>query len=142
MCVVALDHAVGLEAREDEGVHELLERHAVLEPERDGDGEAVHEAAEGRAFLVHVEEDLAQRAVLVLAGAEVDLVAAHHRLLRVAGAAIGQPMPLAQVLGHHPLRHALGHLLHVGRRRLFLVVAHGVEGLARAWSRRGRGRPP
>src|SRR5205823_10258653 len=38
--VVALDHAVGLEAGEDEGVHELLERHAVLESQRDGDGEA------------------------------------------------------------------------------------------------------
>ena len=82
------DDAVGLEAGEDEGVDELLERHAVLQAERDGDREAVHQAAEGRALLVHVDEDLAERAVLVLAGAQVDLVAADDRLLRVAAAAL------------------------------------------------------
>jgi hypothetical protein len=49
----------------------FLERHAVLQAERDGDGEVVHQAAEGGAFLVHVDEDLAERAVLVFAGAQV-----------------------------------------------------------------------
>src|SRR4029450_8726758 len=71
--VIAHDHAVRLEAREDERVHELLKRHAVLETEGDRDGEAVHQAAEGRALLVHVEEDLAEAAVLVVAGAEIHL---------------------------------------------------------------------
>ena len=81
-------------------------------------------------FLVHVEEDLADRAVLVLAGAQVDLVAAHHRLLGVAGAPVGQAVPLAEVLGDDPLGHLLGHRLHVGGRRLlFLVVGRGVERL-------------
>ena len=94
---VALDDAVRLEAREQEGVHELVQRHAVLQAERDGDGEAVGHAAEGGPFLVHVEEDLAERAVLVLAGAQVDLVVADAGLLRVAGAAIGQPAASADV---------------------------------------------
>jgi hypothetical protein len=42
------------------------------------------------AFLVHVDEDLAQRAVLVLAGAQVDLVTADDGLLGVALAPFGQ----------------------------------------------------
>ena len=70
---VALDHAVRLEAREQERIHELFQRHAMLQPERDGDGETVGHAAEGGPFLVHVEEDLAERAVLVLAGAQIIL---------------------------------------------------------------------
>ena len=73
--------ALGLESREGEAVHELLERNAVLEAQRNGDGEAVHQRAEGGALLVHVDEDLAQRAVLVFAGAQVDLLPADARLL-------------------------------------------------------------
>src|SRR3546814_1231852 len=74
--VVALDHARRLEPREGEGLDEFLERDAVLQADRDGDGEVVHQAAEGGAFLVHVDEDLAELAVLVFAGAQIDLVAA------------------------------------------------------------------
>ena len=80
------DHALRLEAGEGERLDELLERHAVLQALRDGDGEAVHHRAEGGAFLVHVDEDLAERAVLVLAGAEEDLVAGDARFLREAAA--------------------------------------------------------
>ena len=83
-----------LEAREGEGLHVLLQRHAVLQAERDGDGEVVHQAAEGGAFLVHVDEDLAEPAVLVLARVQVDLVAADGRLLRVALAPVGQLLAL------------------------------------------------
>ena len=106
MCGLPCDHAVGLEAREQEGVDELLERHAVLQAERDGDGEAVRHAAEGGAFLVHVDEDLAERAVLVLAGAQVDLVVADAGLLRVAGAAVGQPAALARCSGGRSARRS------------------------------------
>ena len=52
--------------------------------------------AEGRAFLVHVDEDLAEAAVVVFAGAQVDLVPADDRLLGVALAAVGQLLALAQ----------------------------------------------
>src|SRR3546814_18949381 len=51
--------------------------------------------AEGGAFLVHVDEDLADRAVFVFAGAQVDLVAADDGLLGVALAPLRQaPAPL------------------------------------------------
>jgi hypothetical protein len=66
-----------LEAREDEGVHEVVEGYPVLEADRDRHREVVHQRAEGGAFLVHVDEDLTQLAVIVFAGVEVDLVAAH-----------------------------------------------------------------
>jgi hypothetical protein len=59
--VVALHEARRLEAGEGEGLDVLLQRHAVLQAERDRDGEVVHHRAEGRAFLVHVDEDLAER---------------------------------------------------------------------------------
>src|SRR5690606_676546 len=84
---VTLDDALRLEAAEGELLDVVLEGHAVLEAHRDADGEAVHQRAEGGAFLVHVDEDLAERAVLVLTGAEEDLVPADARLLREAGAA-------------------------------------------------------
>jgi hypothetical protein len=41
---------------------------------------------------VHVDEDLADPAVLVLAGAQVDLVAADDRLLGIALAALRQAL--------------------------------------------------
>src|SRR5205814_4599967 len=95
--VVAVDEPARLEAREEERLDVLLERDAVLEAERDRDREAVHQAAEGGALLVHVDEDLAERAVGVLAGVQVDLVAADDRLLRVAGAALREAVALRDV---------------------------------------------
>src|SRR3546814_19281139 len=71
---------------------------SVLQADRDGDGEVVHQAAEGGAFLVHVQEDLAEFAVLVLAGAQIDLVAADGGLLRIALAAMGQALALGATL--------------------------------------------
>ena len=59
-------------------------------PMRDRDGEVVHQRAEGGAFLVHVDEDLAELAVVVFAGVQIDLVAADGGLLDVALAAVGQ----------------------------------------------------
>jgi len=66
-----------------------------LQAERDRDGEVVHQRAEGRAFLVHVDEDLADAAVLVFAGAQIDLVPADNRLLGIALAAARQLLALA-----------------------------------------------
>ena len=102
MAVVALDQALGLEAGEGEGVDELVQRHAVLQAHRDGDGEAVHNAAEGAAFLVHVDEDFAERAVLVFAGAQIDLVAADDGLLGIAAPPVRQALPPGPLL--HLLR--------------------------------------
>jgi antitoxin Phd len=68
-----------------------LERHAVLQTHRNRDREIVHQRAEGRAFLLHVDKDFGQSAVLVLAGPQIDLVAADRVLLRVPLAAVRQP---------------------------------------------------
>ena len=96
--VVPLHEAGRLEAGEGEGLDIFLERHAILQAERDGDGEIVHQRAEGGALLVHVDEDLADPPVLVFAGAQIDLVPADHRLLGVALAAVGQLLALAGAL--------------------------------------------
>src|SRR5207253_223836 len=117
-------------------IDELLQRYAMLQSERDRDREAVRHAAEGGPFLVHVEEDLAERAVLVLSGAEVDLVVADARLLRVAGPPIGQPPALADVtvndfLGDaHRLRSGLFGLPLHSSRRLDRGVGDAIEWLA------------
>ncbi|OIQ66908.1 hypothetical protein GALL_515200 [mine drainage metagenome] len=130
--VVALDGTRGLEAGEGEGVDIFLQRHAVLQAERDRDGKIVDEGAQRRAFLVHVDEDLADPAVVIFAGAQVNLVPADHGLLRVALAAIRHPLALA----HHddaldqPLHHLLGQLrgarghrlLHEALDRIVLLV--------------------
>jgi len=84
------DQARRLEAREGVGLDELLERHARIAGDRDRDGEVVHQAAESGTFLVHVDEDLAGPAVLVFAGAQIDLVAADDRLLCITLAPLRQ----------------------------------------------------
>jgi hypothetical protein len=96
----------------------FLQRHAVLQADGNRDGEVVHQAAEGGALLVHVDEDLADPAVLVLAGAQVDLVAADDGFLGVALAALRQPVAFVRTL-HDSLDDPLGDDLGAfGRRRL------------------------
>ena len=95
--VVAVDHTVWLESREDERLDELLERNAVLQAQRDRDGEAVHQRPEGSALAVHIDEDLAKRSVFEFAGSEVDLVSAHSRLLGVASTSAGHDSSFADV---------------------------------------------
>ena len=89
---------------------------------------------------MHVDEDFAEPAVLVFAGAQIDLVAADDRLLRVALAAVGQTPPLA--LPHDALDHPfddalddpLGDERRAGGRRFgkkflgLLVVAQQARG--------------
>ena len=53
------------------------QRHAVLEPEADRDGEGVHDPGQGRALLGDLHEDLARPAVLVLADRHVALAVGH-----------------------------------------------------------------
>src|SRR5690606_6304730 len=90
---MALDDAPGLEGLERERVHELLERHAVLEALAHRDGEAGQDALQGGAFLGEVDEDLAKGAVVVLAGAEEHLVAPDPGLLVEATTASRQEEP-------------------------------------------------
>ena len=92
--LVALHEAGWFEPREGESFDILFQRHAVLQPERNRDGEIVHERAEGGALFVHVDEDFAQTAVIVFAGAEINLMTADGRFLRVALAAAGKLLAL------------------------------------------------
>ena len=94
---IAFHRAGGAEAGEGERLDKGLQRHAVLQSQADGDREIVHQAAERRAFLVQGDEHLAQRAVIVFAGAQVQPVAADRGLLRVAG----PPWPAARGAGRH-----------------------------------------
>ena len=88
---MALDLTLRRKAGEGEGVHKLLERYPVLESLGDGDGKAVHASAEGCSFLVHVDEDLAELAILVIARPEINLVPSHPRFL-------GEATPLRREL--------------------------------------------
>src|SRR6476619_671918 len=102
-----LGHPLRLEAHVAELAHEDVERDAVLEAERDRRGEGVEQPAHGRSLLADVgEEDLADGAVLVLAGGDVALVAGDPEL-------VGDRLALAR----HPL--ALGGC---GGRRFCLPV--------------------
>src|SRR5690606_29104789 len=86
--IIAHDHAGRLEAGEGEGLHEFVQRHAILKADRDGDGKVVHHRTEGGAFLVHVDEDFAQTSIGIFAGVDIDLVATNDSLLGVTLAAV------------------------------------------------------
>ena len=108
----------------------------MLESQRDGNREAVHQGAVGRALLVHVDEDLTERAVLVLAGAQVDLVPSQRGLLRVAGTTMRQTTTLA-----HDLDDALCALLRVWQFGCDLKLVTDIEcvgGSTREWLREFR----
>src|SRR6185437_6804924 len=63
---------------------------AVLEAERGGGGEGVHEAGDGGAFFGHADEDLAGLAVGVEADGDVALVAANGEFVGDGGTLGGQ----------------------------------------------------
>ena len=65
--LVAAHRACRLEAREGEGIDELFQRNAILQTDGHRDRKVVHERAEGGAFLMHVDKDLAQTTVCILA---------------------------------------------------------------------------
>ena len=129
--VIEVDRAVGFEASEQEGLDEFFERDAVLEPQRNGNGETVHEAAKRRPFLVHVEKDFSERSIVVFTGAEIDFMPADHGLLRIPHASRGKRATFGEIPDHHPFRHLLGHLHDVVVPfGLFGQVNGGVQGLA------------
>ncbi len=65
--VIELDRSVRLKSSEHERIDKLFQWDAMLQAQGNGDGEAVHQTSEGGAFLVHIEENFSQRAVLVFA---------------------------------------------------------------------------
>ena len=82
--IVALNHAGGLKFGEGKRVDKFIERHTILQADGDCDGEIIHHRPEARALLVHIDEDFAQLAVLILTGAQIDLMSANNCLLRIA----------------------------------------------------------
>jgi hypothetical protein len=84
---MSLDGALWLEPCERELLDVRLEGNAVLETYAHTHREAIHQAAEGGAFLVHVDEYLAQRLVFVFARPQEYLVTTDACLL-------GEPPPL------------------------------------------------
>ncbi len=98
--VVSLNDSVGLETGEHEGVHILFQGHPVLQAQGYGNGEAVEQAAEGGSLPMHVQEDLPQAPVRILAGAQEKAVPADLGLLGVAAAAAGQRPAIVLRRGH------------------------------------------
>ena len=87
-----------LEAQVGELRDEGLQRHAVLQADRDRDREGVHHAGQGRALLAELEEDLAELAVVVGAGGQVALGAADGERRGLRGAALRQALADRAVL--------------------------------------------
>lgn len=69
--------AAGLEAGEDKLVDIFLQGHAVLQAYRHRDGEGVHQAPHGGAFLGHIDKDFTNGTVAILAGAEEQRLSAY-----------------------------------------------------------------
>ncbi len=78
---VAVHRAGRAEARIGEGVDIGVQRHAVLQPQADRAGERVHQPAHRRGFARGRDGQLAQAAVLELAGLQEHAVAVDRRLL-------------------------------------------------------------
>ena len=74
--------AAGFEAGVGEFFAEQFQRHAVLQRDGDGAGEAVHQAADRRTFLGHGDEDFARLAIGIEADGDVALVSADVELVR------------------------------------------------------------
>ena len=69
---------------------QVLQRHAVLQGERNGCRKRIHQARDGRAFLRHLDEDFAWLAVVVEAHRDVAFVAADGELVGERSALVGQ----------------------------------------------------
>jgi hypothetical protein len=92
---MALYRTLRLEACERELIHVRLKWNTVLETDAHAHGKAVHQASKRGALLVHVDEDLAQHSVVVLARTKEDLVPSHTGLLREATSLLGEASPVA-----------------------------------------------
>jgi hypothetical protein len=123
----------GLEAGVRELVDQHLQRHAVLQHDRYAGGEAVHQAADDRAFLGHGDEHLAGLAVRILADGDVALVAGDAELVRDRPALVRQTHPLglgrSQGLGILAVGVLLPLLARIERLQALAAVAVDGDGL-------------
>ncbi len=107
--VIALHHARGLKFGEGERINKFLKRHAILQTNRHGDGKVVHHRPEPSTLFVHVDEDLAEIAVFIFTGAQVNFVPANDRFLGVSLTATGQFFtPTRNLFDHHFLDDLFG----------------------------------
>ena len=74
----------GLKSRVAKLVAENLERHSVLQSERHGRGQRVHEPGNGRSFLGHSDEHFSRSAVFVEAYCDVPFLPAYRKVLSQA----------------------------------------------------------
>src|SRR5204863_29935 len=70
-----------LETGVTELVAEYLERHAVLQGQRDRRGEAVHQAGDRRTFFRRGDEDLARSPVLVQPNCQIALISPNIEMM-------------------------------------------------------------
>src|SRR5664280_175169 len=96
--VRVVSEAGRLEAQVGELLDEGLQRHAVLQADRDSDRECVHDATEGRALLAELQEELTQTVVGVGAGGQVALGTTHRERDGLAWTAPGQTLADRAVL--------------------------------------------
>src|SRR5688572_8523041 len=123
--------ATRLETDVPELLHEVRERHAVLEQQGDARGEGIHHSRERRALLRHLDEDLAGSAVVKEPDGDVALVTFDGELVRDGVARVGETPP-----GTRDLDDALGDgraLQRVGAlparpKRLDLLAAVAIDG--------------
>ena len=79
-----------LEPHVRELVDQRLQRHAVLQADRDRRAEGIHQAADGGTFLGHRDEQLAGAAFRIKPDVDVPFVSADVELVRQGVAGIGQ----------------------------------------------------
>ena len=82
--------AGGLEAGVGEFFAQHFERNSVLQRQRDGGGEAVHQAGDGGAFFGHLDEDFAGLAAGVEADGDVAFVPGQREFMGERGALLGE----------------------------------------------------
>ena len=94
-----------------------LERHTVLQRERNRRGKGIHQAADGRPFLRHLDENFARLSVRIQANGDVAFMTGDRELMR-------ERRPLLRQAMAHRARRRTRVLLrqhHAGR------VLHGVQ---------------
>ncbi len=77
----SLAPAAGFKARVRELLAQHLERHAMLQRQRDRAGKAVHQARDRGPFFGHGHEDFARTSVRIKSDGDVALMASHFEFV-------------------------------------------------------------